>query len=250
MKTKKGFVIEYYLRALHLRSLSEKEPEHLNPIFLKAYNNAELRSMVKFMSGKESPGGLDLGTVDEDKMLDTIKEEHPGLSNTLSELADGFEQYNNITDEKIFATFANLEMGNHYLQTKPLVDWDDDDRNIYWELSEKAGDFVPLYAIYSAYLHERDKFVALKVADDNTQIETPEKLPNLHIDVNLVQIYVVQLADDNGNFVWAYGNPKPYYYTKEEAEKVHADLIEKNDDITNENSRVKEFWKVELKLKQ
>src|SRR4051812_41225393 len=122
MKTKKRFVIEYFLRVLHLKGLSEKEPKHLDPVFLKGYNNVELRAMVKFISGKDSSEPLNLGDVNEDEMYNALLDEHPEIGHALCELADGLKEYNNITDEKIAATFAKLEMESHYLQAKPQAD--------------------------------------------------------------------------------------------------------------------------------
>ncbi len=59
----------------------------------------------------------------------------------------------------------------------------------------------------------------------------------------LLQVYVLFLADKKGNFDWIYTVPKPYYQTKEEAEKIREELIEKEETVTKENSKVKKLWK-------
>ena len=60
----------------------------------------------------------------------------------------------------------------------------------------------------------------------------------------LIPVYVLFLADDKGNFDWVYTVPKPYYDTREEAEEVRRELIEKEDTVTEENSKVKRLWRI------
>jgi len=58
------------------------------------------------------------------------------------------------------------------------------------------------------------------------------------------EVYVVLLADSDGNFEWVYAHPKPYYLTKEEAQKVRDELIEKEETITEQNSKVQLMYKL------
>lgn len=60
----------------------------------------------------------------------------------------------------------------------------------------------------------------------------------------LIPVYVVFLADDKGNFDWIYTVPKPYYQTRKEAEEVRKELIEKEETVTTENSKVKGLWRI------
>lgn len=59
------------------------------------------------------------------------------------------------------------------------------------------------------------------------------------------EVYVVLLADSDGNFEWVYTHPKPYYLSKEEAQKVREKLIEKEETVTEQNSKVVELYKME-----
>lgn len=59
------------------------------------------------------------------------------------------------------------------------------------------------------------------------------------------EVYVVLLADSNGNFEWVYTHPKPYYFSKEEAQKVREELIEKEETVTEQNSKVVEMYQME-----
>lgn len=61
----------------------------------------------------------------------------------------------------------------------------------------------------------------------------------------LTPVYVLLIADENGNFDWIYTAPQLYYLTREEAEKVREDLILEKEKITKENTMVKRFWKME-----
>lgn len=58
------------------------------------------------------------------------------------------------------------------------------------------------------------------------------------------EVYVVLLADSNGNFEWVYTHPKPYYLSKEEAQKVREELIEKEEKVTEQNSKVVEMYQM------
>ncbi len=55
-------------------------------------------------------------------------------------------------------------------------------------------------------------------------------------------IYAILLADKQGNFDWVYTAPKPYYETREEAEKIRQELIEQEETITEDNSKVQKLW--------
>lgn len=61
----------------------------------------------------------------------------------------------------------------------------------------------------------------------------------------IIPVYALFLADSKSNFDWVYTVPKPYYDTKEEAEKIREELIQKEENITKENSKVKRVWKIE-----
>lgn len=59
------------------------------------------------------------------------------------------------------------------------------------------------------------------------------------------KVYTIFLADSNGNFEWVYTHPKPYYLSKEEAQKVREELIEKEETVTEQNSKVVELYQME-----
>lgn len=158
----KRFVIVYFLRALQLRMLFRKDPKHLEPVFLKVYNKLELQAMVKTIKHNESDIEVKFNNVSEEELFKAILNEHPSFGEQLLILAGGFMEHADITTEKVVATLKTLGLKDHYLETKPIADWDDTDHAAYWELSEKAGNFIGLYQKYSAYLIERDKYVALE----------------------------------------------------------------------------------------
>lgn len=60
----------------------------------------------------------------------------------------------------------------------------------------------------------------------------------------LEEIYVVALADENGEFQWIYIDPKPYYPTRQEAEEIRQNLIEDNEIITESNCIVKKLYRI------
>lgn len=64
------------------------------------------------------------------------------------------------------------------------------------------------------------------------------------MEKELKEIYVLLLADKEGNFEWVYTLPKPYYETKEEAEEVRRELIKNEKTVTEKNSKVKKLLKM------
>ena len=59
------------------------------------------------------------------------------------------------------------------------------------------------------------------------------------------EVYVVLLADSDGNFEWVYTHPKPYYLTEQEAQEVRKELIEKEETVTEQNSKVQLMYKLD-----
>jgi len=59
-------------------------------------------------------------------------------------------------------------------------------------------------------------------------------------------LYVILLADKEGNFDWVYTLPHPFYPTREEAEQVRNQLIKDEKTITKENSKVQTMYKLEM----
>lgn len=60
----------------------------------------------------------------------------------------------------------------------------------------------------------------------------------------LIKIYVIALADSEGNFDWIYTYPKPFYFTRKEASDILTELRSQEPTITSKNSKIKKLWKV------
>ncbi|MFC5044087.1 hypothetical protein ACFSTE_09260 [Aquimarina hainanensis] len=58
----------------------------------------------------------------------------------------------------------------------------------------------------------------------------------------MIEVYVIFLADDLGNFDWVYTYPKPYYLDKKEAQKIVDELI-KTEHISNSKIKIRTLWK-------
>lgn len=58
------------------------------------------------------------------------------------------------------------------------------------------------------------------------------------------KIYVILLADLEGNFDWIYTLPYSFYMTRKEAEQMRQELIKNEKTITDKNSKVKRLWKL------
>ncbi len=60
----------------------------------------------------------------------------------------------------------------------------------------------------------------------------------------LKEVYVIHLADENGEFNWIYTYPKPYYPTKQEAEEIRKRLIKLDIAVTEDNCIVKKLYRI------
>lgn len=60
----------------------------------------------------------------------------------------------------------------------------------------------------------------------------------------LEEVYVIALAESDGEFDWIYIHPKPYYLTEAEAVEIRNSLIENEEFITESNCIVKKLYRV------
>ena len=60
----------------------------------------------------------------------------------------------------------------------------------------------------------------------------------------LEEVYVIALAENDGEFDWIYIHPKPYYLTEAEALEIRNSLIENEEFITESNCIVKKLYRV------
>ena len=60
----------------------------------------------------------------------------------------------------------------------------------------------------------------------------------------LQEVYVIALAENDGEFDWIYIHPKPYYLTEAEAVEIKNSLIENEEFITESNCIVKKLYRV------
>ena len=60
----------------------------------------------------------------------------------------------------------------------------------------------------------------------------------------LQEVYVIALAENDGEFDWIYIHPKPYYLTEAEALEIRNSLIENEEFITESNCIVKKLYRV------
>ena len=60
----------------------------------------------------------------------------------------------------------------------------------------------------------------------------------------LEKVYVIALAENDGEFDWIYIHPKPYYLTEAEAIEIRNSLIENEEFITESNCIVKKLYRV------
>ena len=60
----------------------------------------------------------------------------------------------------------------------------------------------------------------------------------------LEEVYVIALAESDGEFDWIYIRPKPYYLTEAEAVEIRNSLIENEEFITESNCIVKKLYRV------
>ena len=60
----------------------------------------------------------------------------------------------------------------------------------------------------------------------------------------LQEVYVIALAESDGEFDWIYIHPKPYYLTEAEAIEIRNSLIENEEFIPESNCIVKKLYRV------
>lgn len=63
-------------------------------------------------------------------------------------------------------------------------------------------------------------------------------------NTTLQKVYVIALAEQNGEFNWIYTHPKPFYLSIQEALEIRNSLIEQEESITEKNCIVKKLYRV------
>ncbi|MDI1256725.1 MAG: hypothetical protein PSV16_11555 [Flavobacterium sp.] len=176
MKAKRRFVIQYFLRTLQLRMQLGKNPEEINPVFLKIYDKQELKGIVKWIFNKKIPEGMDLDKMDEEELLETISDEQYILGYLLSQLEEELQGSSIITQESVWATLEQLGLQTHYLARKAVAQWEAYDHANYRALCAKAGKFLPLYGIYDSGVEKQDKYLTIPGRIYDTECEAQEAL--------------------------------------------------------------------------
>ena len=66
----------------------------------------------------------------------------------------------------------------------------------------------------------------------------------------LEEVYVIALAESDGEFDWIYIHPNPYYLTEAEALEIRNLLIENEESVTESNCIVKKMYRVKPEKEQ
>lgn len=75
-------------------------------------------------------------------------------------------------------------------------------------------------------------------------MESINRMDTENNKATLQEVYVIALADNDGEFDWIYIHPKPYYLTEAEAVEIRNSLIENEEFITESNCIVKKLYRV------
>jgi hypothetical protein len=159
MKTKKRLIIQYFLRSLQDKMQWEDNVDAISQKWLKIYDKEELKEVIKWLFMQKIPEEMDLDTMDEEELLQTIGDEYHILGYLLYEMEQELKAFENPTPQKLTELLEQLGAEAHYLASKPIEEWDGYDLSNYQSLSRKAGNPIPLYGVYGADVKEDDKYV-------------------------------------------------------------------------------------------
>lgn len=158
MRSKKRIVINYFLRALKDKMQWEDCVDEISLRWLKIYNKAELKEIVKWLFMQKIPEEMDLDNMDEEELLLAIGDDYHILGYLLDQMDKELEAYENPTQEILQEVLVQLASETHYLASKPIESWDDYDRSNYHSLLRKAGKPEPLYGVYDVDVREEDRY--------------------------------------------------------------------------------------------
>jgi hypothetical protein len=158
-KSKKRIVIGYFLRSLLDKMQWENNVDTISLKWLKIYNKEDLKNIVKWLFMQKVPEEINVDSMDEQELLDTIGDEYHILSYLIDEMESELKAYETPTDQALAAILEQLSHETHYLASKPIKDWDGYDLSNYQSLASKAGNPIPLYGVYDADVKEEDKYI-------------------------------------------------------------------------------------------
>lgn len=170
MRSKKRIIINYFLRALKDKMQWEDNVDQISLRWLKIYNKAELKEIVKWLFMQKIPEDMDLDNMDEEELLEAIADDYHILGYLLDQMDKELDAFENPTEQTLLEVLEQLGSETHYLSSKPIETWDDYDRSNYQSLLRKAGNPIPLYGVYDVDVKDEDRYT----------VKLPNNLYNSH----------------------------------------------------------------------
>lgn len=157
-KNKKRLLIQYFLRCFK-KKLEAEQPQEISPIFLNLFSHEELIKIVQWLFMNKVPPEVDVNTMTKEKLLQIIGDDVHILSYCIEEWAKEIQE--KISPIEVNNVLTQLGLESHYLNSKTIAFWDEYDHANYNALKEKAGQYSPMFGLFTCDVSEEDKYLVI-----------------------------------------------------------------------------------------
>lgn len=163
MKTGQRIAVKYFLRTLE-KKMQEQQIPDIHPVWKTILGKKDLKKIVLWLYPKEIPEKMCVNIMDKEELLSVIADEYLILRYLLEQMDKELEAFNKPTGESVQTMFRQLGLSTHYLATKPIDLWDKYDLANYKTLWFKAGNPIPMYAVFHENVREDEKYFVYPIS--------------------------------------------------------------------------------------
>ncbi len=147
---------------LHFLELLEKLWKHrkvseMNDTLPEYISREELIDIVLWLYDNHDPSTLSKKS--DAELLDLIGDDSCVLSYIIKEWKELITARPTMSQEEIHKFFDKFQLETHYLNDKPVEEWDSYDISNYYSILYKRGKVRRVYAIFTDDVDEQDKYI-------------------------------------------------------------------------------------------
>lgn len=149
--------ILYFLEALMV-NIESIEENSISSEFLNLFSRKELIEIVLWLY-KDVYDKSSLASIENEKLLELINDDVNVLAYVIEQWKNNISTVPQLTQTEVHEFFKRMPLTFHYLQDKPVQEWDDYDVSNYYSLLFKHGKTRRVFAIYTSDVKEEDKYI-------------------------------------------------------------------------------------------
>ncbi len=136
----------------------DENQKELSPELVALFTDAEIRALILWLYPKMYHPE-ELKKIERSKLLKSISSNRLIMEWTINTLERNITNTLKFTQSEIVEFFSITQQEAHYLNFKPINEWDSYDFANYQNLLRKSGNGKLVYAIFTSDVKEEDKYI-------------------------------------------------------------------------------------------